>query len=418
MNNPRPPTRPFQRFHQLGYAAEQVFSRLYRTLGQPAKPSPLAQAQEQLERQEKRNRQLRRLLRNSQLEVERLHAILSAISDGIIMQDPVGRIVYMNDAAYALLGSERNFWTSELGQLFHAYRDVPSGAELAPLSEPRKLSLGNRVLTVQLAAIADSQKTRIGTLVMLRDVTKDEISERLRNSLIAHVSHELRTPLAPLRLASEVLLSSPSDQPLNRRMLEMIGRNVDVLDRMVNEMIDLAALTSGAFQARRDLLALDELLSDLYQEFSVDAQEAQLEFQLLLVDYDRLRVLGDEKALRWAISNLLRNAIQYTEADGRVSLRCRLDERGARPLVMIEVRDTGVGISDDDLPKIFDLFYRGTARNASGKRLDPRGLGQGLFVARAIAHAHDGALSVQSELHRGSSFVLYLPAHEDTALPA
>jgi two-component system sensor histidine kinase ResE len=418
MSSPQPPAGPFQRFHQLGHAAEQVFSRLYRTLGQPARPSPLALAQEQAERQEKRNRQLRRLLRNSQLEVERLHAILSAISDGIIMQDPEGRIVYMNDAAYRLLGSERNFWTSELGQLFNAYRDIPSSAELAPLTEPRKINLGSRVLTAQLAAVADSQQVRIGTLMMLRDVTQSEISERLRNSLITHISHELRTPLAPLRLASEVLLSSEASQPPNRRMLEMIGRNVDVLDRMVNEMIDLAALASGAFRPQRELLALDELLSDLYQEFSPDAQEARLEFQLLLVDYDRLRVLGDEKALRWAISGLLRNAMQYTEADGRVSLRCRLDERGARPLVVVEVRDNGVGIHPDDLPKIFDLFYRGTARSASGKRIDPRGLGQGLFVARTIAHAHDGALSVQSTLHQGSSFTLYLPAHQSSALPA
>jgi len=417
--SPSPGAGPFQRFHQLGHAAEQVFSRLYRTLGQPAQPSALAQAQEQAERQEKRNRQLRRLLRNSQLEVERLHAILAAISEGIIMQDTEGRIVYMNDAAYTLLGNERNFWTSELGQLFNAYQDVTTSAELAPLGEPRKLSLGKRFLTAQLAAVADSQQARIGTLIILRDVTQDEISQRLRNSLITHISHELRTPLAPLRLASEVLLGSSPEQPPNRRMLEMIGRNVDVLDRMVNEMIDLAAMTSGAFQVAREPLALDALLGELYQEFSADAQEAQLEFQLLLVEYDRLRILGDNKALRWAIGGLLRNAMQYTEAGGRVGLRCRLDERGPRPLVVVEVRDNGVGIHDDDLPRIFELFYRGTARSASGKRLDPRGLGQGLFVARAIAAAHDGALSVQSELYKGSSFTLYLPADSQSPpLPA
>jgi signal transduction histidine kinase len=401
-----------RRIHHLSNATEQVFSRLYRNLGgQPGLHSQLDEAQADLALTERRNRRLRRLLRNSQMEISRLQAILEAISEGIIMQDLDGRILYMNQAAYQILGSESKFWNSELAQLFSAVSAAPdTQAELVPLGEPHKLNIGSRMLSVQLAAVNDSQKQRIGTLIVLRDATQDELNERIKHSFVMHISHELRTPLAPMRIASEILLNTPEDQAPNQRMLEMISRNVDILDRMVNEMIDLSAMTAGALEIRHEPVQLAPLIGDLYEEFRLDAKNAKIELLLMTAHAESLTLVGDEKFLRWSISNLLRNAIQYNERGGRVDLRVKRDIRQSRPHIVLEVRDTGVGIRDEDLPKIFDLFYRGEARTKSGKRLDPRGLGQGLYVARTIAHAHGGALSVESRLHEGTKFRLILPA--------
>lgn len=401
------------RIHQLGNATEQVFSRLYRNLGgNPSLRSQLEDAQGDLALAERRNRRLRRLLRNSQMELSRLEAILQAISEGIIMQDLEGRILYMNSAAYDILGSESKFWNSELAQLFSSAATPPdTQAELVPVGKPHKLSIGSRLLSVQLAAITDSQHLRIGTLIILRDSTRDELNERMKHSFVMHISHELRTPLAPMRVASEILLNTPEDQAPNRRMLEMISRNVDILDRMVNEMIDLSAMTAGALEIRHEPVELAPLIGDLYEEFRPDAKSAKVELQLIAAHADTLTLLGDEKFLRWSISNLLRNAIQYNERGGRVDLRVKRSTKQDKPHILLEVRDTGVGIRDEDLPKIFDLFYRGEARTKAGKRLDPRGLGQGLYVARTIAHAHGGALNVESRLHQGSQFRLILPAN-------
>lgn len=119
---------------------------------------------------------------------------------------------------------------------------------------------------------------------------------------------------------------------------------------------------------------------------------------------------ADEARLRWAVGHLLRNAIQYTEPDGCIWVAVGLDDLAGESIA-VDIVDTGVGISDDDLPRIFDRFYRGTAVTADGSRIEPRGLGQGLFIVREVAAVHGGTVSVESQVGRGSSFTIVLPRH-------
>jgi signal transduction histidine kinase len=409
-----------QRVHQLGSATESLFSRIYSGLG---KRDKLAEAEAALnETRHKarmvatRNKKLRQMLQQRTLEAKRLHAILARISEGIIMQDNEGRIVMMNDAASDLIGSQRNFWKSDLGTLFNERRDLQTiGSELAPLGEAERVQVDNRILSVQLAAIADASDNRMGTLMILRDVTRDELSERMKRSFVTHISHELITPLSPMRMASEILLNSPDDKPPNQRMLEMISRNVDILDRMVQEMLDLSAMTSGDFQVKKDDITLENLLWEVVWSHEDDMQEAGLEIPVMLRERPAINAIqGDEKHLRWALTNLIRNAIQYNLPDGHIMLSAGINRHNDSE-IFIQVADTGVGISDDDMRHIFELFYRGEPRTPDGKRLDPRGLGQGLFIARTIATAHGGYLYAESAPGEGSVFTLTLPRHQRPA---
>jgi signal transduction histidine kinase len=405
-SNPQQVGGILNRVHQLGVATEQLFSRLYKGLNNRQQAEQLALQQQA----EKRNRQLRRMLKDSTMQVDRLQAILANISEGIILQDLDGRVLEMNQAARDLLGSERNLWHSEIVNLFTDFRDITTtDNELAPLGQPQRIQVQDRVIGTQLAAIADTKGERIGTLIILRDVTKDELSNRLRNSFVTHISHELRTPLAPMRLASEILLNSPQDKAPNRRMLELISRNVDILDRMVNEMIDISAMSSGTFEIRGDTIYLESLLYDIAEEFKDDLAEAKLEIQWIFKQVDALIVKGDEKFLRWSISNLFRNAVQYNEPNQQIIIRVGLQTNAPNPYIVLQIADTGVGISAEDLPNVFDLFFRGKPRTRAGKLIDPRGLGQGLYVARKIAEAHGGSLNVQSKLAEGSIFTMILP---------
>lgn len=410
-----------QRVHQLGAATETIFSHLYASLNrrkrQAERDAAVAQITEQIQLLARRNRQLRNMVKDREIESERLHTILASISEGIIMQDTTGRIIMMNEAASKLLGSEQQFWDSELGVFFTEHKDHdPVGAELALLGEARQVRIQDRVLGAQIIAIHDEEEQRAGTIMVLRDVTQDDLTTRMKKSFVTHISHELITPLAPMRVASEILLNTPDDQPPNRRMLDMISQNIDILDRMVREMIDMSSMTSGDFSIQKKPLQVEEVIWNVVDDFSGDIQDAKLDVTVMLRDTEDLHIEGDEKYLTWALGNLVRNAIQYNQPQQHIIITAKRNPQNTSEL-LVSVIDSGVGISKEDQSNIFNLFYRGEPRTESGKRLDPRGLGQGLFVSRTVAKAHGGNLSVQSELYKGSTFTLALPRFVPDSLP-
>lgn len=358
--------------------------------------------------QNARNQQLKHLVQRREGEIERLNGILASIDEGIIMQDTEGRIVLVNKAARQLLGSQKAFWESELGNLFDAYRDVTKlDSELTPLAEPTRIQINNKILGAQLAAVANSDGDRLGTMIVLRDVTRDALGDRLKDQFITAISHELRTPMAVIKGMSEVVLGQPEGKPINRRFLETIGRNVDILDRMIVELLDIAEMSADAFSIRQDPIEVQDTIWNVVSGMMPEIRRAQLEAWIMASDSERLAVIGDDERLRWALGHLLQNSVRYTEPGGHIFVTTR---RQQDDQIAVQVVDTGVGISEKDLPHIFERFYRGEPRTASGKLLDPRGLGQGLFIARRVAEAHKGYLTVRSSPGAGSIFTMILPA--------
>jgi signal transduction histidine kinase len=140
-----------------------------------------------------------------------------------------------------------------------------------------------------------------------------------------------------------------------------------------------------------------------------DLKKAKLEIFVMFRHNDRLIVRGDMQHLRWALGHLIRNAIGYNLPGGKIHVTVQMDN--LLPYINIIFHDTGVGISSRDLPHIFERFYRGDPRDKQGRLVDPRGLGQGLFIARTIAEAHHGSLHVRSEVGQGSQFTLLLPPY-------
>ncbi|CAG1771992.1 partial Sensor protein SrrB, partial [uncultured bacterium] len=357
---------------------------------------------------EEQTRKLERLLVQRDLEVERLNGILASIDEGVIMQDDEGRLVFMNNAARALLGGIKSFWQSELGTLFNNYREIVAlDAEVSPLSEPTRVQVNNRIIGAQLAAVADEAGSRLGTIIVVRDVTRDVLSERLKDQFITAISHELRTPMAVIKGVSEVVLEQGDDGKPNRRLLETLSRNVDILDRMIIELLDLSELSSDSIEVRDDELSLEELLWNTVNGLTPETKRAGLDVSVMVRDASALAVRGDAARLRWALGHLLQNSVRYTESGGHIVVTA---SRNDDEHIAIQVVDTGVGISERDLPHVFERFYRGEPRTPAGKLLDPRGLGQGLFIARKVAEAHGGYLTVRSDPGQGSIFTLVLPA--------
>jgi signal transduction histidine kinase len=213
-------------------------------------------------------------------------------------------------------------------------------------------------------------------------------------------------------MSSEVLANTPEGAPANRRMVEMIGRNVDVLDRMIVELLDISEMTAGTFEVRHNTIDVEELVWSVIKGMMPEIKTARLDVSVMARDLPHLKVQGDDHRLRWALGHLLQNSIRYTEPEGHIFFMLSLNDRDN---LAIQVVDTGVGIAEKDLPHVFERFYRGEPRTSDGRLLDPRGLGQGLFVARTVAEAHNGYLSVKSTVGRGSVFTIVLPRSEQAA---
>jgi two-component system sensor histidine kinase ResE len=389
----------------LGANTGRLFERLYGGLRRKSRSTETERAtQATIHR-------LQEIAESQSTDIARLTGVLAVISEGVIMQDNQGAVVLMNQAARDLIGSTRAFWDSDLGKMFAAARQQTTLDGEITLGKAQRVEINDRVIGAQLAIVADPQGNRLGTVLMLRDVTRDALSDRLKDQFVTQMSHELRTPLAAIKGMSEVLLAMPEDRPPNRKFLEAISRNAAVLDRMIIELLDISEIGAGSFAVREQEVHLPQLVFNVIQGLESRIRKAELSLGVMVVNDRELTIIGDDRRLQWALGHLIDNSIKYTEAGGQIAVAIGRRREG---YLLIEVSDTGVGISPRDLPHIFERFYRGEARTPSGKVIDPRGLGQGLFVARAVAEAHGGYLSVASRVGEGSTFTLALPVEKQT----
>lgn len=419
-NDPNELRSALRGVHRLGAVTEQLFTRLYHGL---IRRSRLTQQDydeviSRLQLSSEENERLREQLDTAADEAERFKIVFEALQEGIVLLDLQGRVRLMNHAARQVLDGSEGLSEADLLSLLEPHQAVQRlDSDLVPLGAPLHFQLGTRILSVQLAALADARHTRVGTLLVLRDITREAAAERLQRGFITHFTHELNTPMAVLKMSGDMLRSQPEDAPANRRMLELLGRNLDILSRMVDELADVAQMTQGTFSIHHETTSVEDVVWNVADRFAERIEQAGLTLSVMLRDAEQLFVSGDGEKLEWALEHLVRNSISYTEPGGFVEIIARPVKLQSENYVVLYVLDNGAGISQDDLPFIFDLFYRGRVVNSSGKRIDPRGLGQGLFIARHIIDAHAGSIQVSSEAGKGSVFTISLPAVPVSSLP-
>jgi two-component system phosphate regulon sensor histidine kinase PhoR len=345
-------------------------------------------------------------LRTTLAELERvrvrLEATLAHLSDGVIITDEQGHVVLANDAAMAMLAVRGAFE----GEPFvavgrdHELADLLADALAATdgLAE-RTIRHGRSGRVIQAAAQGiDAADGRIGLLV-LRDVTELRRLEGVRRDFVANVSHELRTPLTSIRALVETLESGAIDDPeVSSEFLARIIAEVDRLALLVDELLDLARLESGRVQ-----LALEEVDPRASIERVVRRMAPQIERAGLVVEYtiaaETPNIVADRARVDQVLLNLMHNAIKFTPTTGAVTILA--SQSGDD--VEFRVTDTGVGVNPEDLPRLFERFYK--ADRARGSQ----GTGLGLAIAKHVVQEHGGRIWAEPNEPHGATFAFALP---------
>lgn len=236
----------------------------------------------------------------------------------------------------------------------------------------------------------------------------ERTAEQSRRQLVAFVSHDLRTPLAAIRALSEAIADGVVNGDEARSQAKRIEQESIRLSEMVNDLFEISKINAGAVTAPYERVALDEVVDDVRTIHHASAERAGVALEVELPSAP-VRVIGSDRALVRVLSNLVANAIAHTPAGGKVSLSMGTDDDGA----WVRVDDTGVGISPTDLPRVFDVAYRGS--NDRVPRSDsslPSGSGLGLAIASGLVRAHRGTLSARN-LSTGARFEVRLPVAAD-----
>jgi signal transduction histidine kinase/ActR/RegA family two-component response regulator len=275
--------------------------------------------------------------------------------------------------------------------------------------ESQRISKDGRRIAVSITVspLIGFDGTIVGASKVIRDITERKRAEeelravdRRKDALVATLAHELRNPLAPIRYAT-LLLKPGVPVEMAEDARRMIDRQLAQMVRLLDDLLDVSRISLGGLQIRREFLDLRDVIETAVAAVSPLAHAAQLSLEVKLQPVP-LPVSGDAIRLGQIFGNLLNNATKYNSPGGHISVRSELDDSD----VIIRVRDDGVGIPADLLPRIFDLFVQG---EPSGSRA-AGGLGIGLSLARELVHLHGGQIEAASDgAGRGSEFVVRLP---------
>jgi two-component system phosphate regulon sensor histidine kinase PhoR len=344
-------------------------------------------------------------------EHSRLEALLAASADALVALDADGAIRYLNRAALALFGdvTGRQLMevarSPELTALLRAALATRADQE-ADVGRTDGLTelvyLDGRDMWLQTTASPIAGGGGWALLVALRDVTEIRRLESTRRDFVANVSHELRTPLAGIKAVVETLRDGAlDDREAADDFLVQVDREVDRLVQLVEELLQLARIESGA-AVEMSTIASAELLDDCVHRFRAQADRAGVE--LRLVQPESLpSIWGNPSQLSQALGNLVHNALKFTPAGGEVTVTG--EDLGGR--LRIVVADTGTGIDPADLPRVFERFYvADRARRGGG------GTGLGLAIVKHVVRVHQGTVEAQSQLGRGATFTILLPAED------
>lgn len=408
----------------------------------PAKPgmglAPLADAVEQgmsalRERCQQlvaKRRELEIQLRIAEAERRHTEAVLNSISDAVLVTDAFNELALANNAAATVLGFDTDFslrrpidQVLDDRPLVKLIKDTLEGVPNSPcyrrhVEHRLKRNGREHVYDVTVAGIGGGRNganshgsdgnDSVGVVTVIRDVTREKEIADMKSDIVSSVSHELRTPLSSIKAYVEMLVDGEAhDDQTRAEFYNIIQGETNRLSRLIDNILNISRIESGVVRVQREQVSLPSLLREAIDVMLPQARARSIELKDISAPV-YFQIFADKDMIYQATLNLLGNAIKYTPAGGKVTISVEVDEPAR--LVHVAVADTGVGIPAEDLPHLFEKFYRVDRH----KRI-AQGTGLGLnLVKQIIENVHGGKVSVVSEPGVGSTFTFSLPLADNT----
>jgi len=346
-------------------------------------------------------KQLKDTLEDIENERNKLMTVFLHMTDGVVAFSRDGSLMHHNPAAERMLGISLSDRSVNFDTIFG---DFASMDELLRLKSPEYAEFERNIngmdLEISMAPIS-GYGAQGGILAVIHDVTEQKKSDALRREFVANVSHELRTPITNIRSYAETLADSEDLPPdMVKNFLRVIVNESDRMTKIVQDLLTLSRFDSGKADLHFEKFSFSLSVKNVYEAMLMEAKKNGLEMSLE-IEENLPDITGDRSRIEQVLLNIISNAVRYTPEGGRISVRAGRGDG----TVWMEVADTGIGIPPEDLPRIFDRFYRvDKARSrASG------GTGLGLSIAKDIVVRHSGNISVESTVGKGTTMTVTLP---------
>lgn len=338
-------------------------------------------------------------------EKAKINAIIEQMADGIVIVDQDGTVQLFNPEAERMFGRGTPLAIGKsLTQNVKTYQIIDLWKKTLETQRSQNLNFeilpGQYYLHVVTSILKDTSPRLV--LLLFQDLTHVHQLERVRQDFVSNVSHELRTPLASLKALNETAERCLDQDPsAARHFLSSMDNEIDKLDQMVAELLELSRIESGKVPLNRTPAQICTLLNQSMKRMQMQADRAGITFSVSCNETIPEIFLDGERIER-VLVNLIHNAIKFTPPGGKIQLSAELQEKD----VVVHVMDTGAGIEEKDLPRIFERFYKTDRSRATG------GTGLGLSIARHVVEAHGGKIWAESVYGQGSTFSFTLPVKQ------
>ncbi|RLB18527.1 MAG: hybrid sensor histidine kinase/response regulator [Deltaproteobacteria bacterium] len=344
------------------------------------------------------------------LEKSRIKTIINCMANGVMVTNRNLEVVLHNPALMRLLEKSHEIQnpvpvTEFFGDnepLIETLKKIQQGKEEHGVAVSQEIHAGKKILRAISAAAPGPDDEIAGTVTVLEDITPFKQLDQMKTDFVNMVAHELRSPLVSIRQLNNVLLEGLAG-PLSEKQQDLLQRGlkkIDTLLELINDLLDVAKIEAGKYIQHQAPTNIDKIIKETVDLMLPRAQEQGIHLTIKTTNLKPVK--ADPKAIEEIFSNLISNAINYSPDGGEVVVTAE----GLGEYIEIKVKDNGVGIPQEELPKIFDKFYR----VKHPRTREVMGTGLGLAIVKAIVENHQGSIDVESEPNKGTTFRILLPA--------